>query len=144
MFFFFKQKTAYELRISDWSSDVCSSDLVAVANQQRDAVGALEQLVELLEQRRCGLGHGSGVGAGQAAADPVEAGGDVGRGNGAPSAWAPQEGDDAAPERSPSWGVVDRSSVPVAARRGSGGALSSGERSVGEKCVRPCQSGWAP
>src|SRR3546814_1252932 len=27
MFFFFKQKTAYELRVSDWSSDVCSSDL---------------------------------------------------------------------------------------------------------------------
>src|SRR3546814_4744260 len=27
-FFFFKQKTAYELRISDWSSDVCSSDLL--------------------------------------------------------------------------------------------------------------------
>src|SRR3546814_5523005 len=33
-FFFFKQKTAYEMRISDWSSDVCSSDLVV----QRDAV----------------------------------------------------------------------------------------------------------
>src|SRR3546814_5962423 len=29
-FFFFKQKTAYELRIIDWSSDVCSSDLVAL------------------------------------------------------------------------------------------------------------------
>src|SRR3546814_14109426 len=29
-FFFFKQKTAYEMRISDWSSDVCSSDLVKV------------------------------------------------------------------------------------------------------------------
>src|SRR3546814_5862676 len=28
-FFFFKQKTAYEMRISDWSSDVCSSDLDA-------------------------------------------------------------------------------------------------------------------
>src|SRR3546814_10898606 len=27
LFFFFKQKTAYEVRISDWSSDVCSSDL---------------------------------------------------------------------------------------------------------------------
>src|SRR3546814_9645875 len=27
--FFFKQKTAYEMRISDWSSDVCSSDLLA-------------------------------------------------------------------------------------------------------------------
>src|SRR3546814_5755501 len=30
-FFFFKQKTAYEMRISDWSSDVCSSDLAIVA-----------------------------------------------------------------------------------------------------------------
>src|SRR3546814_851032 len=29
LFFFFKQKTAYEMRISDWSSDVCSSDLTA-------------------------------------------------------------------------------------------------------------------
>src|SRR3546814_13419280 len=29
VFFFFKQKTAYEMRISDWSSDVCSSDLSA-------------------------------------------------------------------------------------------------------------------
>src|SRR3546814_4948429 len=31
MFFCFKQKTAYEMRISDWSSDVCSSDLLARA-----------------------------------------------------------------------------------------------------------------
>src|SRR3546814_7578779 len=31
MIFFFKQKTAYEMRISDWSSDVCSSDLAAHA-----------------------------------------------------------------------------------------------------------------
>src|SRR3546814_4157996 len=31
--FFFKQKTAYEMRISDWSSDVCSSDLSSVGNQ---------------------------------------------------------------------------------------------------------------
>src|SRR3546814_5510981 len=30
-FFFFKQKTAYEMRISDWSSDVCSSDLLDFA-----------------------------------------------------------------------------------------------------------------
>src|SRR3546814_6169495 len=29
-FFFFKQKTAYEMRISDWSSDVCSSDLIVL------------------------------------------------------------------------------------------------------------------
>src|SRR3546814_6982513 len=40
-FFFFKQKTAYEMRISDWSSDVCSSDL---ARTRRDAafIGALD------------------------------------------------------------------------------------------------------
>src|SRR3546814_6012999 len=31
LFFFFKYKTAYEMRISDWSSDVCSSDLAMVA-----------------------------------------------------------------------------------------------------------------
>src|SRR3546814_20120088 len=32
-FFFFKQKTAYGMRISDWSSDVCSSDLAAAAQR---------------------------------------------------------------------------------------------------------------
>src|SRR3546814_3614728 len=31
-FFFFKQKTAYEMRISDWSSDVCSSDLLVMSS----------------------------------------------------------------------------------------------------------------
>src|SRR3546814_4404951 len=36
IFFFFKQKTAYEMRISDWSSDVCSSDLqIASENHSR-------------------------------------------------------------------------------------------------------------
>src|SRR3546814_8187110 len=45
IFFFFKQKTAYEMRISDWSSDVCSSDLPAtigfakIANFQHGASG---------------------------------------------------------------------------------------------------------
>src|SRR3546814_15418662 len=34
--FFFKQKTAYELRISDWSSDVCSSDLLFESGDHRD------------------------------------------------------------------------------------------------------------
>src|SRR3546814_8642407 len=35
VFFFFKQKTAYEMRISDWSSDVCSSDLVLILHDTR-------------------------------------------------------------------------------------------------------------
>src|SRR3546814_6460015 len=34
LFFFFKQKTAYEMRISDWSSDVCSSDLGSIMSRR--------------------------------------------------------------------------------------------------------------
>src|SRR3546814_2609242 len=42
LFFFFKQKTAYEMRISDWSSDVCSSDLaLPVLGVQKPAVSGL-------------------------------------------------------------------------------------------------------
>src|SRR3546814_10295044 len=37
LFFFFKQKTAYEMRISDWSSDVCSSDLRAAKQGPAEA-----------------------------------------------------------------------------------------------------------
>src|SRR3546814_4062599 len=37
-FFFFKQKTAYEMRISDWSSDVCSSDLEQIVMRNEDVV----------------------------------------------------------------------------------------------------------
>src|SRR3546814_6467833 len=36
IFFFFKQKTAYEMRISDWSSDVCSSDLANFSGERLD------------------------------------------------------------------------------------------------------------
>src|SRR3546814_16512562 len=39
-FFFFKQKTAYEMRISDWSSDVCSSDLWTLARVPFSAASA--------------------------------------------------------------------------------------------------------
>src|SRR3546814_2004938 len=74
LFFFFKQKTAYEMRISDWSSDVCSSDLlfvdvldVALALVLGDGVAhvvdveaqRLGEVVEALElQARQGLDHG--------------------------------------------------------------------------------------
>src|SRR3546814_8209063 len=62
-FFFFKQKTAYEMRISDWSSDVCSSDLRievgAVVIQQAtgvvdDAGDFLDATLEHAEGRRIG------------------------------------------------------------------------------------------
>src|SRR3546814_12947846 len=58
--FFCKQKTAYEVRISDWSSDVCSSDLLAAQAQHRlhhapqrpvERVGRLDQALD----RRPGL-----------------------------------------------------------------------------------------
>src|SRR3546814_5165546 len=42
-FFFFKQKTAYEMRISDWSSDVCSSDLDDGEQQQQVQVEGQQQ-----------------------------------------------------------------------------------------------------
>src|SRR3546814_10609287 len=40
-FFFFKQKTAYEVRISDWSSDVCSSDLSSMAPRLKPCLPAI-------------------------------------------------------------------------------------------------------
>src|SRR3546814_10448443 len=48
-FFFFKQKTAYELRISDWSSDVCSSDLHAQIGKGMWAMPDL--MAAMLEQK---------------------------------------------------------------------------------------------
>src|SRR3546814_6087418 len=58
-FFFFKQKTAYELLISDWSSDVCSSDLV-------DPQVGLAALCRALDQagiveRPAAIGHQCGA-----------------------------------------------------------------------------------
>src|SRR3546814_9922032 len=47
-FFFFKQKTAYEMRISDWSSDVCSSDLGGTRTRTREGVA------RLASRRACG------------------------------------------------------------------------------------------
>src|SRR3546814_4442170 len=40
--FYFKQKTAYEMRIRDWSSDVCSSDLLVAARVEAGAVADLD------------------------------------------------------------------------------------------------------
>src|SRR3546814_5736794 len=51
VFFFFKQKTAYEMRISDWSSDVCSSDLTPeriTYHQRRNAFRAVLGAGQLL------------------------------------------------------------------------------------------------
>src|SRR3546814_4364646 len=49
---FFKQKTAYEMRISDWSSDVCSSDLVNYSASKAGVIGAAKALAVELGKRR--------------------------------------------------------------------------------------------
>src|SRR3546814_8028051 len=52
-FFLFKQKTAYEMRISDWSSDVCSSDLLEAA--LKAGAGALEALDPPTAEKHYGI-----------------------------------------------------------------------------------------
>src|SRR3546814_4571194 len=66
LFFFVKQKTAYEMRISDWSSDVCSSDLLGRGNhplgsaaRQIVGIGIVGQIAghercEVYSRRDCG------------------------------------------------------------------------------------------
>src|SRR3546814_2929925 len=49
--FFFNQKTAYEMRISDWSSDVCSSDLVEVEDLIHIGLVALVEAAAAFEDR---------------------------------------------------------------------------------------------
>src|SRR3546814_8166065 len=48
--FFFKQKTAYEMRISDWSSDVSSSDLLALDTHEGRRRGRLVELAHLVRE----------------------------------------------------------------------------------------------
>src|SRR3546814_3651668 len=75
-FFFFKQKTAYEMRISDWSSDVCSSDLVGDAHRQCGLVAVLvfgelqDQAGHGIDQRRVADGRSISDCARQARSPP--------------------------------------------------------------------------
>src|SRR3546814_8110700 len=72
IFFFFKQKTAYEMRISDWSSDVCSSDLARIqagAAQEHLALGIVRHaaqhafnVVVAVGGLLTGLAAGDGIG----------------------------------------------------------------------------------
>src|SRR3546814_13113964 len=118
-FLFFKQKTAYEMRISDWSSDVCSSDLfpnecagrpfhARRAARHRSATGCAkcrDGNGALLRTDRHKIRHCGGVGQG---------------GGGHYLCWRP---------RWPGW--------PHRA------AARSEERGVGKACVRTCRSRWA-
>src|SRR3546814_3299742 len=68
---FFKQKTAYEMRISDWSSDVCSSDLeaskfrITVAVEHRQPHHADRPRLRSAKERAFTLGFRRSIGAGR-------------------------------------------------------------------------------
>src|SRR3546814_9752442 len=54
-FFFFKQKTAYEMRISDWSSDVCSSDLPEPMTLKSQLIEDMKSAMKSGEKTRLGV-----------------------------------------------------------------------------------------
>src|SRR3546814_11927496 len=117
MFFFFKQKTAYEMRISDWSSDVCSSDLGS-----RQLSGDRR-----IDRRR--LAVAAELRIGQAVARLAVVGIDDVTARAARMAIV--AGLVVGPHE-PHIGVVEASSV------------RSEERRVGKACVSTCRSWWAP
>src|SRR3546814_1512375 len=87
--FFFKQKTAYEMRISDWSSDVCSSDLRQVLDPLQAQVGMQHVDAGVAQRQRAGVGAdrhrepGERIEPVEARAPRVAAGlGEIGRASG--------------------------------------------------------------
>src|SRR3546814_11591873 len=131
LFFFFKQKTAYEMRISDWSSDVCSSDLDINDSQSKSALDSLdldlqmfakltvERAERLVHQHEVGFEHQRArqrdplpltarQGVGTAFAEPVE--------------------------------FHQRERVRHFRRS----LATSAERRVGKECVSTCGSRWSP
>src|SRR3546814_14796493 len=114
--FFFKQKTAYEMRISDWSSDVCSSDLltVLVLPDGRTRIGSPTRTVPVAiwpeKPRKSRLGRLTHCTA-------------MRKGFSRSETW--------------STSTVSRCSI-------SAGPLRSEERRVGKECVSTCRSRGSP
>src|SRR3546814_12655116 len=120
--FFFKQKTAYEMRISDWSSDVCSSDLASTMAEFFDAL--TDKHIAFIEAQPVFF-------TATAAAE--------GRINLSPKGYAD------------SFKILSERRVAYLDLGGSGNethahlaADRSEERRVGEECVSTCRSRWSP
>src|SRR3546814_15272057 len=143
--FCFKQKTAYEMRISDWSSDVCSSDLQAV-----ELLDLGEADVDL---RRAGLAAGADQ-LGQAVQGlRTEHQVDVGRAlhdrlaflRGHAAADADDHGLAVGLERLPPAQLAEHLLLRLFAdRAGVDQHHRSEERRVGKECVSKCRTRWAP
>src|SRR3546814_19919028 len=123
---FFKQKTAYEMRISDWSSDVCSSDLLPCGFRWRypgfhQFDGGIDPgHVEGLTARPLSLGAGSSDAIFRPFGDQ-----------------APLEMGDG-PEHMEDQFASGRRRFDLLLK------ARSEERRVGKECVRTCRSRWAP
>src|SRR3546814_21076217 len=140
--FFFKQKTAYEMRISDWSSDVCSSDLGLASSTQlrrrqtteRQSAGLMEPtqptVLRIADRFACLPGGGESdrldvrdVARMRVRRGPVQRGGfDIPR-------LLEHDLELEVP-------VLDPGELPGVAR--------SEERRVGKECVSTCRSVWSP
>src|SRR3546814_16944306 len=126
-FVFFKQKTAYEMRISDWSSDVCSSDLV----DARTELEARQRAVRVRQVADARLDVGV-----EAQEHPVAGDAVIGSGQ--------REGH--AAERSSEIGARARVAAKLVRARTQfdGAAGRSEERRGGKEGVRTCRTRWAP
>src|SRR3546814_17775028 len=125
LFFFFKQKTAYEVRISDWSSDVCSSDLSNAWHRSSACKGVGESPGGRDDG---GLGFEKGV-------EPFEA-----------VLAAPAARLDAAIGRRPADVAigVDPNHAGFDPRRHAVRPPGSDDRRVGKGCVSTCRFRWRP
>src|SRR3546814_19358725 len=116
VFCFFKQKTAYEMRISDWSSDVCSSDLESEEFPERTE----EDQARVVVHRRRNAQRGIEIGEGFVDQQP------------AGSAPAREQRAEHRGRDDPAVGIVGIGEDDAAAMR-------SEERRVGKECVGTCR-----
>src|SRR3546814_16627783 len=131
MIFFFKQKTAYEMRISDWSSDVCSSDLGRERPREHPALpGRL--LPRLCHRRRDGQPAERRMGRFRGT-DPVM--------NDAHA--LPLTGTRILVAKPGLDGHDIGAKIIELALRDAGADGISEKRRVGEECVSPCRSRWS-
>src|SRR3546814_18621103 len=132
LFFFFKQKTAYEFRISDWSSDVCSSDLPHRDQREHIEVARLKRCPAALEKRPARPDHNGGR---QHELNPSRhaLGEEVMQCREQMPAHFEQE-----------YGDCQRKGDPEAPRHiEEFGARRSEERLVGKECVSTCRYRWS-
>src|SRR3546814_14994912 len=120
LFFVFKQKTAYEMRSSDWSSDVCSSDL-PTGNEDTHMLATTGDSAETSDRHdqtvRRFMEHARAVAAGEAEGDVFT--------------WFLAGEYQWEMEAAGTWLVESPAS-------------RSEERRVGKECVRTCRSRWSP